>query len=126
MKCLACQKRVKTWNGSDPKCAFESSIFSSDNWNCETVSLIRRMIHKLIDTKNCVKVQYTSSEQRFATVDISDINIVSEDEVQPICLYIGWYKDRGCTECMWLMFETQQPRAPTEEECLKIIKHYTA
>ena len=41
MACKACKERGKTWDGDDPKCAFEHDVFSYDNWNCATMSLLR-------------------------------------------------------------------------------------
>jgi len=43
MACRLCEQRGKTWEGSDPKCAFESYGFSHDNWNCATMNRLREI-----------------------------------------------------------------------------------
>jgi hypothetical protein len=41
MTCKLCIKRGKPWQGSDPKCAFDSGTFSPDNWGCATMLALR-------------------------------------------------------------------------------------
>lgn len=45
MTCKACEKRGKTWEGDDPRCAFEDREFD-DNWKCATVGLIRDICYE--------------------------------------------------------------------------------
>ena len=44
MACKLCSERGKTWSGSDPKCAFETPVFNTENWNCATMNAIRRLV----------------------------------------------------------------------------------
>lgn len=129
IKCKACCEQTKDWNGDDPKCAFTTDVFSSDNWRCATVGKIRELVsserHGSILTN-----LYGSDGQNYATVNTANIQVAKwSDEdgwetPNPVCLWIGWYKNRGATEGMYLMFENLPPRPPTEDECLVILKHY--
>lgn len=112
MKCLACQRRVKNWQGDDPKCAFAEGSFNADNWNCATVSYIRIL--------SVSRTQHCANEEKFAAIDVTEV----EGLGGAITLWVQWYKNRGRTQAMWLLYETDLPRAPTEEECLAIAKHY--
>jgi hypothetical protein len=125
--CNACHVRGKTWNGDDPKCAFLEGPFSTTNWNCATVGEVR----ELAEREDDCRIHHRRPEnQNYATIDLMDFNVLPyEDEkgfiqAQPVCLWVGWYKSRGATEALWLMFETAPPRPPTEAECLAIIEHY--
>src|SRR5688572_8869362 len=41
-QCPRCETRGKTWEGSDPRCAFdESGVFLTDNWMCATMDELR-------------------------------------------------------------------------------------
>jgi hypothetical protein len=123
--CKACQGRVKTWRGSDPKCAFTEEFFSNDNYRCVTVIKIRDLVHQhQSELPEGIQTHYTNSEQRYSTIDTTVIDFEKPDEERPVCLWIGWYKSRGRTEGMWLMFENIPPRPPTEEECIRILKYY--
>lgn len=125
-RCEACKKQIKTWNGGDPNCGFTSGHFTEDNWCCATVRQIRFLANRQ-GLKEIPGIQFTAceSEQRYATIDLSKVDALwVEGGGAPISLYVGWYKNRGRTECMWLMFETKPPRAPTEAECLAIVEAY--
>lgn len=115
MTCKACVTRGKTWVGSDPKCGFENSTFSPDNWNCATASLIRDVAE--LEGNSNVQHAICDSDERYSTINVSEIN-------DAIALWVNWYKRRGRTRAMWLLFENTPPRQPTEEECLTIIEHY--
>lgn len=132
MKCKACEERVKDWEGSDPGCAFESSTeFSERNWNCATVSKIRKICYHVgfiarepvpgIDFQRC-------GDQNYTTFNLHELyehtfrNVIET----PFALWVCWYKNRGRTEAMWLLFGDRPPRPPTEEECLAIAKAYEA
>ncbi len=127
LQCKACQTRGKVWNGADPKCSFAGEAFNGDGWNCATANLIRDLCEKEGDLRIhhlCVE------DQHYATINTVDFNVLPvKDEkgylrAQPVCLWVGWYKQRGRTEAMWLMFDASPPRCPTEEECLKILEYY--
>lgn len=120
-ECQACKVRGKTWNGSDPQCGFSEGGFSgSNNWNCATAGEIR----DLAETKDNNRIHHHCPEnQHYATIDLMD-NKEGFMGAKPVCLWVGWYKSRGRTEAMWLMFENDPPRPPTEAECLVILDHY--
>lgn len=126
--CKACSNQVKDWKGSDPECAFINGAFSPDNFCCATARLIRTLCQET--DSSGIHWRQTFTYQEYATIDLSEGDIVErEDEEgnmisQPICLWAGWYKSRGRTEGMWLMFEDLPPRPPTEEECVKILEYY--
>lgn len=128
-ECEACKARGKTWKGSDPKCGFLEGAFSGlNNWNCATAGEIR----DLTETEDNRRINHQCEEnQHYATVSLLDIDVLPrEDEkgfvnAQPVCLWVGWYKSRGRTEAMWLMFENCPPRPPTEVECRVILNHYS-
>jgi hypothetical protein len=127
MKCKACEERVKDWSGSDPVCGFETGVFSVENWNCATISKIREICYhastcrdKLfpgIDFQQC-------GDQNYVTFNIHQLYDDNSflDVLTPLALWVSWYKNRGRTEAMWLLFEDSPPRLPTEEECLAIAK----
>ena len=46
--CSMCEKRGKTWKGSDPVCAFDSKGMlkpQGENWNCATIGEFRRIAY---------------------------------------------------------------------------------
>ena len=114
-QCNLCYESVKTWTGSDPVCAFGDSEFC-DNWNCATVGRIRQIIwegnypqDKRVDYRYC-------EDQKYVTLYIDDLELPD----RPMCLWITWYKSRGTTDQMYLLFSDQPPRTPTENELLEI------
>ena len=76
--CPRCAARGKTWVGSDPKCAFESGVFSADNWNCATINELRNL--------------GDDSPVRYA-LDYKAVMFVRSDGYGHVVL--AWYKDRG-------------------------------
>lgn len=108
--CKLCRQRGKTWNGDDPKCAFVGEF--ADNWNCATLNAIR-------DIPNGVDYQYCD-DRKYATIKTDGIDGLG------LALWVAWYKSRGNTEAMWLLFADEPPRIPTERELLAIIYHYAA
>jgi hypothetical protein len=121
MSCLACIAREKTWRGDDPKCAFTEGVFTRENYRCATADLIRD-ITEIEDNPNIHRV-FCESEERYATINVDDIDALGE-EGHPLALWVQWYKNRGGTQGMLLMFENAPPRPPTEAECVAIIEYY--
>lgn len=129
MTCQACVTRGKPEHfGSEPRCAFEQGPFTGDNWQCATANLIRDLTERQDD---CRFHHLREENQNYATISLMGFDLLAErDEkgfmnAQPTCLWVGWYKQRGATEGMYLMFENLPPRPPTEAECLKIYEFYT-
>ena len=117
--CDACDSRGKTWNGSNPKCAFTNGAFG-ENWNCATVNMIRDICYECQNSKTGIDYQYCDDDN-YATIKIDDIDI----DGRPLALWVSWHKRRGATQAMWLLFDSEPPRAPTEKECLLIVDYYT-
>lgn len=127
-ECEACKARGKTWNGSDPKCGFLTGAFvGTENWNCATAGEIR----DLAETEDNYRINHQCEEnQHYATISLLDMDVLPKNDdkgfmnSQPVCLWVGWYKSRGRTEGMYLMFENLPPRPPTEVECRAILNYY--
>lgn len=119
MVCKACKKRGKTWQGDDPRCAFEAGKFDGDNWSCATADLIRDVCYEGQDLPNGVDYQYCE-DQKYVTVKVDHI----EGLDGALALWVSWHKQRCITDAMWLLFEHEQPRVPTEQECLRIAQAY--
>ena len=120
VRCKACQDRVKKWNVSDSACAFLTGEFAEENWNCATVNAVRDICYEGQELKNGIDYQYCEDD-KYATVKIDHIEITG----RPLALWVSWYKNRGCTQAMWLLFDKEPPRKPTEAECLAIVSAYT-
>ena len=123
MNCTACLKRGgKTWEGDDPVCAFpDNGEFIAENWNCATVDFIRDIVYEGQDLPDWVDYQYCD-DQKFATINIDGME-VGLIEGHPLALWISWYKSRGGTDAMWLLFDDIPPRLPTAKECVAIAKY---
>ena len=90
MPCQMCQQRGKTWEGSDPRCAFEDEVFDKNNWNCATSNAIRSI------AEDSDLVIY-NNDQNLASIPLSLGRF----------LIISWYKRRGRTEGMWVVDGTE-------------------
>jgi len=117
--CKLCEKRGKTWNGSEPTCAFSRRCFS-DNWNCATVNAVRDICYEGQELKNGIDYQYCEDD-KYATIKVDHVEL----DGSPLALWVSWYKNRGSTQAMWLLFDKFPPRMPTELECLAIVAAYT-
>lgn len=116
-RCEACKAREKDWKGSDPLCAFSTGCFCSDNYRCATLSELRGLIvcepaHPLVDYR-------WTNDQNYATILVNDFDL--EERGGPLALWVTWYKSRGRTEQMWLLYDSRPPRRPTEREVRVII-----
>lgn len=123
MKCNACKDRPKFWKGDDPKCAFaDGAEWSSDNWNCATTGLIRRLFDGADDGRLPEGVAHQwGNDQNTGMVCAQGLD--SED--RPLSLWVTWYKSRGRTEQMWLLFDNKPPRRPTEAELVALADLYS-
>ncbi|MGG4089670.1 hypothetical protein ABEV65_19635 [Bacillus licheniformis] len=90
MACRLCEERGKTWEGSDPVCAFENGVFSPKNWNCATMSKLRRLSEGLgnsdRDDDSCGSIGY---------VPLSDNYAPATYEGYGGYIVMMWYKERG-------------------------------
>lgn len=123
--CAACRARGKTWEGSDPRCAFpDGGPFTSDNWNCATAGAIRDLIGDYPGKPRPGVHRDYAGDQTYATVRL-DADSATLEDVQAHALYVSWYKSRGRTGAMLLMGDEDWPtRPPTETEALAILKYY--
>lgn len=92
MVCKLCIERGKTWEGDDPKCAFESKVFSSDNWNCATMNKLRAISEEYErswrDDLSCGSIGYVPMDNDFAPDDFDTYGGY---------IVMMWYKERGRT-----------------------------
>lgn len=122
MPCKMCQQRVKDWEGDDPQCAFVGSFFVSDNWNCATANAVRDISGPAWEPpENDLVFARRYDDQSAAYISVPHIELESGPADG---LFVGWYKNRGRTESMWLLGEGQ-PRVPTENDCLAIIAAFS-
>lgn len=99
--CTMCKHRGKTWEGSDPICAFDDKGFltGKHNWNCVTLCDLRVAI---LDISNGDSNYHF--HENFNGYDIDIDYHWCEDQhyvmiiVDGTALYISWYKSRGSTE----------------------------
>jgi hypothetical protein len=123
MPCKMCSERGQTWRGSPPRCGFgEDGKMVEENWNCATINAIRDICYEgQNDMPPGVDYRYCD-DQKYATIDLHRMDGLDD---RPLAMWVTWYKSRGETEGVWLMFDDQPPRRPTEAECLSIIDHYS-
>jgi len=118
--CDACDKRGQTWKGDAHKCAFTGGVFG-ENWNCATVGMVRDICYEgQAEMPSGVDYRYCEDD-KYATIKVDDIDL----EGRPLAIWVSWYKSRGATQAMWLLFDNAPPRPPTEKECLAIVGYYT-
>lgn len=96
MKCKHCIEKEKTWdeNNSPIECAFETGVFSPNNWNCWTMDYLRERSEK----------NEVWNDDEFAWLVPYDIEFDKEDTIDEWCpstswyIYIQQYKHRGTTD----------------------------
>lgn len=115
--CIMCRKRVKDWAGDDPVCFFADA---ERNWNCATINALRDIVYDGqqrmpdgVDYRYC-------EDQKYATVRVDDIDGLDG----ALTMWVTWYKNRGKTDGVWLLFSDIPPRAPTEDEVRRVVSHY--
>lgn len=124
--CSLCAAAVEIIPPSSPrKCAFKTGIFNGDNYRCETALALRELGDLMWYPKNVSGIShtFTESNENFSTFDVSEIDF--KDPFTVVCLWISWYKSRGRTQGMYMLYSSDNlPRPPTEEECLIILNYY--
>jgi len=110
MTCKLCQERGKTWDGADPQCAFESDVFSPDNWNCATMNTLRDIAESLGTTMHR---------------DLDDASIgyvpLGDDGEYSGYVVMTWYKNRGRTGNALIMWDDEPVEELTEAAALQAI-----
>lgn len=74
--------------GSPRRCAFPAGVFSTDNWSCASLDLLRAHVDRGEEERNGVKVVHTETDQRAGIMPFLDGTV----------LVLGMYKHRGRTE----------------------------
>lgn len=108
--CKLCDLRGKTWNGDDPKCAFNDKGMLKkdfrDNWKCATLSILRSISYD--------KDRVIFSEDENASVLDHEGNFI----------FLKWYKSRGKTDFINIINENIDSdilvKRTDEELCLEI------
>ena len=108
MTCQMCTERGKTWNGSDPQCAFEDGIFNADNWNCATMNELRAIAENI-----SISYRHDPNAASFGAVPFESGFIV-----------MTWYKNRGKTGNAQVMWDDEPTKPLTEEIALEAIKYH--
>lgn len=80
MKCIYCREKEIDWGewNSKIKCAFESWIFSEDNWNCWMMDKLRDLAEENSIWSDDMNAWIVSKEWEF--------------------IYLEWYKSRWTTD----------------------------
>jgi len=113
--------KLENYSMSAIQCAFKNhdKLFSEENWNCQTVNLIRDICYEGRELPREVQYRYCE-DMKYATINIYDIL-----EVEGMALWVSWYKQRGRTDALWILDSLHNPRKPTEKELIAIINYYS-
>jgi len=118
--CKLCTERGKTWNGDDPRCAFESGVFSTDNWRCATMSRLRGIAEKRgsseRDDNSCASIGYVPLDNDYVPMDAP--------EMDAGYIVMTWYKDRGRKGQALIMWDDEESRPLTLREAEEAIRVY--
>lgn len=113
-KCAKCVERGQTWSGSPPVCWWETDSHR-DNWNCATVNEIRDL-----EGSACADYRFCD-DQKYMTIMIDGVEL--DGGRSPLALWVSWYKQRGRTDEMWLLYYAFPPEIPSESDLLAILAH---
>ena len=119
--CVACRERGQTWRGDAPRCAFSEGVFG-ENWNCATVNMVRDVCYEGQVLDPLVHYQYCD-DQKYSCINLYEVEGLSGD---PYAAWLTWYKNRGRTDQIWLLYNHQPPQRPTEKDILKIVEYFSA
>lgn len=127
-KLTECKKcgRTKTWSGDDITCPFQDNDKFGENWNCGIITKLREICYKIESgLVNIPETMFSYSEQDKFVI-LSTYDILSQNYYpHPVCLFMSWYKDRGETTSMWLLFsENEMPVLPTYQDLELIVNYY--
>lgn len=119
MPCLACTAAPPIQNSLTARvCAFEGEF--SDNWNCAKLNQLRDLVEDREDSR-IHRCYCAIGDQSYTTIDVS---AVEDLDMGAYCLWLTWYKSRGRTEQVWLLFDSQPPRRPTYDELCLILSEF--
>jgi hypothetical protein len=96
--------------GSPVKCAFVDGRFTSNNWSCMTMSILRSMA-------------YENGHVARDDMNSGSIAVFNIPENDAVCGYLvmSYYKDRGCTGMAVIMNDDSEPTRITERQADLII-----
>src|SRR5690606_38007902 len=119
MACRLCEERGKTWEGSDPKCAFNShGEFIKDNWNCATMNKLRIIADEIgtvqRDDNSCGTIGYVPMNNDYAPDDFDTFGGY---------IVMMWYKDRGKTGNALFMTDDETIPLTIKHAELAILTH---
>lgn len=114
--CPLCRERGKTWEGSDPVCAFTSggleNRFSFINWNCATMNKLRNIAEKLGLT-----YRDNLGAGSFGALPFEGPNYQGY-------IVMTWYKNRGKTDNAILMCYDEPIRELTLDIAMEAIQYW--
>jgi len=119
MTCRLCKKREKTWNGDDPRCAFESNKFDNDNWNCATMNKLRSIAS--VDYGN--RTTFWSRDD-IISASIGVVKILDDTLPQVGWIVMTWYKSRGKTGQAIVVKDDYEPETLQVDVAVKTAKDY--
>lgn len=105
-ECPRCQTRGKTWEGSDPRCAFPAGVFTPDNWNCATMNALR-------DLSDALDRSWRDDN---AAASMGYVPIGDALDGASGYVVMSWYKSRGRTGQAWTMWDDDTPHLTTLAE----------
>ena len=128
MKCKLCIEAGQPEHfGSEIGCAFDGEF--TDNWNCSTLGKLRVALAGGDDwgrvTDSSLIKTFVREDQTTVLVDLRfmDWEKMDDNEVTPDSMFVTWYKRRGRTEQVFLMYDDQEPRQPTESQVLDVVAY---
>lgn len=98
-------------SSSPIECAFSSGEFSTDNWGCRTMSLLR---------------DYSDDFFKYRDDFVNgSIGVLPVPEYKDLSGYVvmTWYKDRGRTGQAYIMDDDEEPRRLTLKEAEDLIEY---
>ena len=106
MTCILCERRGKTWQGSNPTCAFKDGTFSPDNWNCATMGTLR-------DLADLFDMSHRCGDDSIGIVPFEGAFIV-----------MAWYKSRGKTDRAYALGIYGEPKSVSTQDAHMAIRQF--
>ena len=116
-----CQERGKTWEGSDPQCAFVGGVFTWENWNCATMNALRELVHR--DEPWRWEWRDDGSAASFGSIYVPE---TGSENGGGFYIAMSWYKSRGKTANAYRFSDDDTPRPITLADAMDAIESYAA
>lgn len=121
MKCKNCIEAGQPECFASPrKCAFESGVFSSDNWNCDTMNRLRNIVYNNGEVCGRSSRMFWRCRDDNASASIGVIRIPENDTISGY-LVMTWYKGRGRTGMAVTVEDGKAPELLTLEQAEAIL-----